>query len=120
MIPGGIGKLIDAFLRDFQPVADHDFLAYLAGKLLETAEYHPRHPDPLLRRATPAMYRNRCAHALRAVIRAGTMGEQRLIMETTDADRHGGLGTHGREHGATHGSQGRSSGRFRLEPGGAQ
>src|SRR5258706_467967 len=95
MIPGGIGKLIDAFLRDFQPVAHYDFLAYLAGKLLETAEYHPRHPDPLLRRATPAMYRNRCAHALRAVIRAGTMGEQRLIMETTDADRHGGLGTRG-------------------------
>ena len=35
MIARGIGELIYPFLRDFQPVADHDFLSCPAGKLLD-------------------------------------------------------------------------------------
>ncbi len=43
MVASGVGELVDAFLRDFQPVAHHDFLARLPGELFETAEHDPRH-----------------------------------------------------------------------------
>ena len=39
----------------------------------------------------------------------------RWFTEVSDADRHGGPGAHGREHGETHGAQRRAGGRFRLE-----
>src|SRR5579859_2428961 len=120
MVSGGFGKAVDALLRNFQPVADHDFLADLAGQLLETAEYCTRHPMLLLRRSSPAMYRNQWACALREAIRPRTMATRGFTTEATNADRHGGPRAHGREHDAAHGTQRSASGRFRPEPGGAR
>ena len=46
VVAGSFGKLVDALLRDFQPVADNDLLTRLVCKILYIAELCTRHTAP--------------------------------------------------------------------------